>query len=252
MRSFEPSRQRVLEFLRKHKVRYVRNVVNDIGGKFDSVLEIDVTRVESVKLSSRVTLEEIESLVSKIYEDTGLRVGYLLVSVDDDPLTTKLLTAILENNGYLLSDIAIASISNKKDVVYITLIQESDKKLDMMHVKQLINNQFSLLSASKPQVIVDIEKSSPTDAMVLSTLRICSPVAIDELVRELKTQVLQEIDEVWTKRAIGRLRKRNMVGWNATSETYFVTLTGLRAISGPRGHDSLDVRRALTLGKKKW
>ncbi|HCM0829472.1 hypothetical protein HJ170_16905 [Vibrio parahaemolyticus] len=128
--------------------------------------------------------------------------------------------------------------------------EELDDKL-----KEEISNSVNIILSEAELQIRNIQWINPlyelpSAPFVLKELKIRQPISLEELSSALSSE-FPVINEKWLNRLLDKLRKKKFVSREKVG-LYQLTELGLLSLPSAGSSNSLDVQRALALGRRKW
>ncbi len=94
------------------------------------------------------------------------------------------------------------------------------------------------------------EVELPSIAYVLSRIKIKQPIKVEGLVPLLKGEY-EQVTEAWLNNSLDALRKKGLIIRNRNGN-FAITYKALDALPVTHNRNSLDVKRALELGRRTW
>lgn len=121
----------------------------------------------------------------------------------------------------------------------------SDLKRAIAHALPLMKLQAGSIE------INDRPSRNPPDAMILNTVRVIQPCTIQAIASHLSKGMYSTIDRDWLENQVDRMRQHGLLVGRTDG---YINLTGLTVakLSGRKGRDQADIRRALHLARRTW
>lgn len=237
------------ELLSIKKDYYITDIVES---SFDNsiYIYIPVDRVSEKAKKGYVSKKQINYLVNKISKKFDRKLEFYLQQSEKFEKLSEGIDLILKAQFNNIEDVSITFFSAEKASVWLKFKELNDEE------QSSIDKYVKLLFLTSGISEVDIQWEGeilqyPTMIQILILTKKLQPASIEDFISEFK-QNFQSIDGKWLNNELDKLIKKGFVVRDHSTKKYSISGSGLSAIPSPRNNSNSDIKRALSLGKRKW
>lgn len=211
------------------------------------ILHIPIDRVSENAKEGYISRTQLGNLLKNLNKKFSHKFDFLYVESERLNNLIKGINLILKAEfGDFVKDTNFTFLSAEKINLEI-YIQNSDADTQSSLGKYLISVfEKSNIQVANIEWIGDIEEY-PSIMEILIALKETQPISLEDLNSKLKLT-----DPKWLNRQLDKLIKKSLLVRDNTSKQYALTGKGLSIIPNIANNSNSDIKRALSLGRRKW
>lgn len=239
-------------------VKELLSVKNDfyisdiIESSFDNsiYIYIPVDRVSKKVRKGYVSEKQINYLINKIAKKFDRKLEFYLQQSEKFEKLSEGIELILKAQFNNIEDISITFFSAEKANVWLKFKDLNNE--EQSSIEEYVKSLFLRSGISEVGIQWEGEiLQYPTMIQILILTKKLQPASIEDFISDFK-QNFQSIDSKWLNNELDKLIKRGFVVRDHSAKKYSISGNGLSVIPSPRNNSNSDIKRALSLGKRKW
>ena len=211
------------------------------------ILHIPIDRVSESAIEGYISRIQLEKLLKNLNEKFSHKFDFLHVESEKLNNLVKGIDLILKAEfGDFIEDINFTFLSAEKinlEIYIQNLDADTQSNLDKFIISVF---ETSNIQVANIEWIGEIEEY-PSVMEILIALKETQPISLENLNSKLRLT-----DPKWLNRQLDKLIKKSLLVRDNSSKQYALTGKGLGIIPNITNNSNSDIKRALSLGYRKW
>ena len=210
------------------------------------ILHISIDRLSKRDKGNHVSKLQIENLVKNLSSKYENRIEVLYTESERLNNVLKGIELLLMANFSEINKVNFTLLSAEEvsTEIYLDNLNEDKKDSIKKFIEPLFHN--SQIEVVNIEWIGDIEEY-PSSIEILIALKEVQPVSLENLNSKLNLRDIR-----WLNRQLDKFIKKDLLVRDKASEQYSLTGKGLGIIPSIPNYSNSDIKRALSLGYRKW
>ena len=215
------------------------------------ILHIPIDRVSESAKEGYISRIQLEKLLKNLNEKFSHKFDFLHVESEKLNNLVKGIDLILKaefNEFVENTNFTFLSAERVNVEIFIHNLDEDTKLTISSYLISLFEK--SNIKVANIEWIGDIEEC-PSSMEILISLKEMQPISLEHFLDHLNSE-FKSIDQKWLNRQLDRLIKKGLLVRDNISKQYAPSGNGLGVIPNISNNSNSDIKRALSLGYRKW
>lgn len=241
----------LLEKLKSIKDKYYISRIEKRNYDNSLILYIPIDRISEIAKDGCISKLQLEILLKNLSSEYENKIEILYTESDRLNSLAKGIELLLKANfSDLINETNFTFLSSEKVSVEIFIENLNEDK------KNSINKYIESLFKESHIEVVNIEwigdpEEYPSPIEILIALKKMQPISLELFLTDLNLD-FQSINTKWLNRQLDKLIKRGLLVRDNVSKQYALSWKGLSIIPNVSNSSNSDIKRALSLGHRKW
>lgn len=241
----------LLEELKSIQDKYYISKIEERSYDNAIILYIPIDHLSETVKSGAVSKLQLEILIRHLSTKYSTKLEILYIESDRLNDLAKGIELILKANfNNFIKSINLTFLSSEKVTAEIfTQNLDQDNKLSITaYLTSTLKS--SNIEVENIEWLGDIEQY-PSTMEILIALKKMQPISLEYFLENLNAD-FKTIDQKWLNRQLDKLIKKGLLIRDNISEEYALSWQGLSIIPNVSNISNSDIKRALSLGRRKW
>ncbi|WKT72200.1 hypothetical protein [Acinetobacter variabilis] len=215
------------------------------------ILYFDINHVSEQIKTNHISHIQINNLIKKLNQDGIEKVEVIYIQSDRLESLAKGFELILESQfSEFIENAELSFLSSEKVNVWLKMrVLDDNTKLTIeSFLKNILNesniNYFDIHWIGE-------QEDFPSVMKILIDIKILQPISLENYFNYLLPN-FDHITSRWLNRELDKLIKKGFITREAITASYSLTAKGLLIIPNVPSNSNSDIKRALSLGRRKW
>ena len=215
------------------------------------ILHIPIDRISEKVKDNHISKNQLETLLKNLTEKFSKNFESLNIESERLSNLVKGIDLILKaefNEFVENTNFTFLSAERVNVEIFIHNLDEDTKLTISSYLISLFEK--SNIKVANIEWIGDIEEY-PSSMEILISLKEMQPISLEHFLDHLNSE-FKSIDQKWLNRQLDRLIKKGLLVRDNISKQYALSGNGLGVIPNISNNSNSDIKRALSLGYRKW